>query len=560
MDSKNVIAAISLSAAVIILYSLFFAPSPQELKKVQEEKNQVTQSTEAPSLEIEEKVLEISRTEAKSKNQRIEFENISIKGSISLNGGAIDDLIFKKYTKTLNGNDQVVLLNPRNLNNGYYVETGWATNSENIDVPNIKTVWKVVGNNKLTPNNPINLRWENNQGIIFEKRISIDDEYLFTVNQSITNTTKKKYNFYSYGQIVRNTAPEVTNFYILHEGLLGVFDDQLVEEDYDDIEEKKYSVNAGKGWLGITDKYWIVSLIPEKNKEFKADFEFKNKFKANFIETKPTAVEANKTKSNNIKIIVAAKEVSVIDGYAKKLGIDKFDLAIDWGWFYFIVKPLFFAIDYFFKISGNFGIAIILITICIRLTFFPLANYSFRSMAKMKVLQPEMTRLKELHKEDKVKLQQEMMALYKKEKVNPVSGCLPILIQIPFFFAIYKMLFVTIEMRHQPFFGWIHDLSERDPTSIFNLFGLIPWDPPSFLLIGAWPCLMGVSMFLQQKLNPAPPDPIQAKIFMFFPLFLTVILAPFPSGLVIYWTVNNILTMAQQVVIMKRTSVKTAVK
>ena len=560
MDSKNVIAAISLSAAVIILYSLFFAPSPQELKKVQEEKNQVTQSTEAPSLEIEEKVLEISRTEAKSKNQRIEFENISIKGSISLNGGAIDDLIFKKYTKTLNGNDQVVLLNPRNLNNGYYVETGWATNSENIDVPNIKTVWKVVGNNKLTPNNPINLRWENNQGIIFEKRISIDDEYLFTVNQSITNTTKKKYNFYSYGQIVRNTAPEVTNFYILHEGLLGVFDDQLVEQDYDDIEEKKYSVNAGKGWLGITDKYWIVSLIPEKNKEFKADFEFKNKFKANFIETKPTAVEANKTKSNNIKIIVAAKEVSVIDGYAKKLGIDKFDLAIDWGWFYFIVKPLFFAIDYFFKISGNFGIAIILITICIRLTFFPLANYSFRSMAKMKVLQPEMTRLKELHKEDKVKLQQEMMALYKKEKVNPVSGCLPILIQIPFFFAIYKMLFVTIEMRHQPFFGWIHDLSERDPTSIFNLFGLIPWDPPSFLLIGAWPCLMGVSMFLQQKLNPAPPDPIQAKIFMFFPLFLTVILAPFPSGLVIYWTVNNILTMAQQVVIMKRTSVKTAVK
>jgi len=557
MDAKNVIAAISLSAAVIILYSLFFAPSPQDLKQVQEKKNQVTQSTEAPSLEIEEKVLEISRTEAKSKNKRIEFENISIKGSISLTGGAIDDLIFKKYTTTLNGNDQVVLLNPRNLINGYYVETGWATNSENIEVPNSKTIWEVVGNNKLTPNNPINLIWKNNQGIIFEKKISLDNEYLFTVNQSIENTTEKKYNFYSYGQIVRNTAPEVTNFYILHEGLLGVFDDQLVEQDYDDIEEKKYSVNAEKGWLGITDKYWITSLIPEKNKEFKADFEFKKKFKANFIETKPTTVEANETKSNNIKIIIAAKEVSVIDGYAEKLEIDKFDLAIDWGWFYFIVKPLFFAIDYFFKISGNFGIAIILITICIRLAFFPLANYSFRSMAKMKVLQPEMTRLKELHKEDKVKLQQEMMALYKKEKVNPVSGCLPILIQIPFFFAIYKMLFVTIEMRHQPFFGWIKDLSERDPTSVFNLFGIIPWDPPSFLLIGAWPCLMGVSMFFQQKLNPTPPDPIQAKIFMFFPLFLTVILAPFPSGLVIYWTVNNILTMAQQVVIMKRTTVKT---
>ena len=406
MDTKNVIAAISLSAAVIILYSLFFAPSPQELKEINEKENKIIQTTEAPSLEVDEKITEISRTEAKSKNQRVKFENNNIKGSISLTGSAIDDLIFKKYTETLNGNDEVVLLNPRNLNNGYYVETGWATNSENIDVPNSKTTWEVVGNNKLTPNNPINLRWENDQGIIFEKKISIDDEYLFTVNQSIKNTTEKKYNFYSYGQIVRNTAPEVTNFYILHEGLIGVFDDQLVEEDYDDIEEKKYSVNAGKGWLGITDKYWITSLIPEKNKEFKADFEFKNKFKANFIETKPTSVGANEIKSNNIKIIVAAKEVSIIDGYAEKLGIDKFDLAIDWGWFYFIVKNLFFAIDYFYKLTGNFGIAIIMITACIRLAFFPLANYSFRSMAKMKVLQPEMTRLKELHKEDKVKLQQ----------------------------------------------------------------------------------------------------------------------------------------------------------
>ena len=560
MDSKNVIAAISLSAAVIILYSLLFVPDQKQLNEIREEKNQITESAEAPSLEIEEKVVEISRTEAKSKNQRIEFENISIKGSLSLEGGLIDDLIFKKYTETLEGNDQVVLLNPKNLKSGYYVETGWATNSDNIDVPNSKTIWEIEGNKKLTPNNPINLSWQNNQGIIFNKKISIDNEYLFTINQSIKNTTEKKYNFYSYGQIIRNTAPEVTNFYILHEGLLGVFDDQLIEQDYDDIEEKKYSLNASKGWLGITDKYWITSLIPEKNKEFKANFEFKNKFKANFIETMPTTVGANETKSNNIKIIVAAKEVSVIDGYAEKLAIDKFDLAIDWGWFYFIVKPLFFAIDYFFKISGNFGIAIILITICIRLAFFPLANYSFRSMAKMKVLQPEMIRLKELHKEDKTKLQQEMMALYKKEKVNPVSGCLPILIQIPFFFAIYKMLFVTIEMRHQPFFGWVQDLSERDPTSIFNLFGLIPWDPPSFLLIGAWPCLMGVSMYFQQKLNPTPPDPIQAKIFMFFPLFLTVILAPFPSGLVIYWTMNNILTMAQQVVIMRRTTVKTTVK
>ena len=561
MDTKNVIAAISLSAAVIIIYGLFFAPepTPRKINIDSKDKNKIVESTEAPNIESEEIANDnkISRPEALKETSRIEFENENVKGSISLEGGIIDDLTFKKYTETLNGNDQVILLNPRKLKNGYYIETGWATSSKNIEVPNLETIWQVKNNYKLTPNNSIELYWKNEQGITFKKIIKLDDEYLFSVEQVITNNTEKKYNFYPYGQIIRNKAPAVTNFYILHEGLLGVFDDQLVEEDYDDIEDKKFSINSESGWFGITDKYWITSIIPEKDSNFKSNFEYKNKFKANFIQTKSTEVGANESKSNQIKIIVAAKEVDVIDDYAEKLNVGKFDLVIDWGWFYFIVKPLFFLIDYFFKLTGNFGIAIILITICIRLVFFPLANYSFRSMAKMKALQPEMVRLKELHKEDKVKLQQEMMSLYKKEKINPASGCLPILIQIPFFFAIYKMLFVTIEMRHQPFYGWIQDLSERDPTSIFNIFGLIPWDPPSFLLIGAWPCLMGVTMYIQQKLNPTPPDPVQAKIFMFFPLFLTVILAPFPSGLVIYWTINNILTMAQQVIIMKRTTVKT---
>ena len=559
MDSKNVIAAISLSAAVIILYGLFFAPPAPDPKQLQTEKNTTveTAAEDMPSINQNQEVSKVSRNDAMVEDERVLFENDNIKGSISLSGGSIDDLTFKKYTETLNGNDNIVLLNPKKVHNGYYIETGWATTNKNINIPNSNTIWKIEGNNKLTPNSPVRLTWTNDNNIKFEKEISLDNQYLFTVNQSITNNSEKTYNFYPYGQIIRNQAPEVTNFYILHEGLLGVFDDQLVEQDYDDIQEKKYSVNAKTGWLGITDKYWITSLIPENNKDFRTDFDYKNKFRANFIETNATEVGANETKSNEIKIIIAAKEVDVIDGYAERLNISKYDLAIDWGWFYFIVKPLFFAIDYFFKITGNFGIAIILITACIRIAFFPLANYSFRSMAKMKVLQPEMTRLKELHKEDKMKLQQEMMALYKKEKVNPVSGCLPIFIQIPFFFAIYKMLFVTIEMRHQPFFGWIKDLSERDPTSIFNLFGLIPWDPPSFLIIGAWPVFMGVTMYLQQKLNPTPPDPIQAKIFMFFPLFLTVILAPFPSGLVIYWTINNVLTMAQQYVIMKRTTVKT---
>jgi len=558
MDTKNIIAAISLSAAVIILYSLFFQPTQKEINnQISDSENIVSNNSEAPSLELIEEAPKINREDAINTSKRVKFENNNVLGSISLEGAVIDDLRFKKYKTELNGNENIVLLNPREVENGYIVETGWASNSKNIDLPNYNTIWNIKGNTVLTPTSPITLSWTNNQNITFIKKISIDDQFLFTIKQSVTNSTNKKYNFYTYGQIIRNKAPEITNFYILHEGLLGVFDDNLIEEDYDDIQEKKYSITANSGWLGITDKYWITSLIPEEGNEFKADFDYKNKFRANFIETNGKEALPSSTINNEIKIIIAAKEVDVVDGYAEKLNISKFDLAIDWGFLYFLTKPIFLISDYFFKLTGNYGIAIILITVCIRILFFPLANYSFRSMAKMKVLQPEMTRLKEVHKEDKMKLQQEMMALYKREKVNPVSGCLPVLIQIPFFFAIYKMLFVTIEMRHQPFFGWIKDLSERDPTSIFNLFGLIPWDPPSFLIIGVWPILMGVSMFIQQKLNPAPPDPVQAKIFMFFPLFLTVILAPFPSGLVVYWTINNILTMAQQVVIMKRTTVKT---
>ena len=347
------------------------------------------------------------------------------------------------------------------------------------------------------------------------------------------------------------------DFIFYTRGFIGVFDGDLKEDGYEDIKDKKIIREANNGWLGITDKYWMTAVVPPKDSSFKSSFLYKDSFKANYILNDPVVLTASSKASNEIRLFAAAKEVDTVDGYAASEEIEKFDLVIDWGWFYFFTKPLFFVIDYLFKFSGNFGIAIVLITLAIRVIFFPLANYSFRSMAKMKALQPELTRLKELHKEDKVKLQQEMMALYRKEKINPASGCLPILIQIPFFFAIYKMLFISLEMRHQPFFGWIQDLSAKDPTSIFNLFGLIPWDPPGFLVIGIWPILMGLTMYLQQKLNPAPPDPIQAKIFAFFPLFLTIILAPFPSGLVVYWTVNNILTIAQQWVIMKKTKVKT---
>ena len=560
MDSnKNIIAAISLSAAIIVLWALFFSPSPEDREKIKQKRIDSVKSLDAPEIENSETNNLLSRKEALNKDKRIIFENDNVKGSISLKGAIIDDLLFKNYNEKLEGTKKVVLLNPRNASNTYYLETGWVTNNKNIDLPNNKSKWKVEGNTKLSPGNDVKLIWKNAQGLTFEKIISIDNKFLFTVNQKIKNNTNKIYNFYPYSQIIRKNIPrDIVNFFILHEGPLGVFDDQLVEKDYDDVIDKKYSINAEKGFLGITDKYWLTSLIPEKNKNFRADFEYSEKFKISYIETEALEAQPNKQISNKVDIVIAAKEVDVIDEYNEKLGLSKFDLVIDWGWFYWIVKPLFFLNDYFFKLAGNYGVAIILITVCLRLVFFPLNNYAFRSMSRMKILQPEMARLKEVHKDDKMKLQQAIMQLYKKEGVNPVSGCVPILISIPFFFAIYKMLFVTIEMRHQPFFGWIKDLSEKDPTSIFNLFGLIPWSPPDFLIIGALPVLMGLTMWAQQKLNPAPQDDIQKKIFMFFPVFLTVILAPFPSGLVLYWTANNILTMAQQYVIMKRTTVKTS--
>ena len=557
MDSKNTIAAIALSSAVIVLWALFFVPEKSTVDQNIVEKEKIEQSGDAPSLEQKETQITISRDDALKQSERIQFENENIIGSISLKGASIDDLTFKNYNVTLDNEQRVTLLGPRNIKEGYLIDSGFVTSDKNVDVPNSDTIWSIEGNNKLTDGSPIKLSWSNEQGLKFEKIISLDDKYLFTVKQKIINESNNKYDFYSYGQIIRNEIPEIIDFLILHEGLIATLDDELIEEDYDDIQEKKFTKIANKGWLGISDKYWITSLIPPKDKEFKTTFDYKNKFRANFISTDPLALNEKSSIEEELQIIVAAKRVDVIDGYAEKLNIDKFDLVIDWGFLYFITKPLFYGIDYFFKLLGNYGLAIIAITICIRLVFFPLANFSFKSMAKMKVLQPEMVRLKELHKNDKMKLQQEMMALYKKEKVNPMSGCLPILVQIPVFFALYKVLFVTIEMRQMPFYGWIHDLSERDPTSIFNIFGLLPYDVPSFLVIGAWPVAMGVSMWVQQKLNPAPTDPMQAKIFAFFPLFLTVILAPFPSGLVIYWTVNNILTMAQQVFIMRRTTVKT---
>ena len=565
MDNKNVFVAIALSMSVLLFWGAFFETPKSQIE--QKTNNQIQKKTEnsitpntnqAPSinqLTVEKKV---SRDESINNSDRIRIENENIIGSISLEGGLIDDISFKNHKQKVEGSENIEFLNPAQTENGFYAESGWASIGNKIKVPTKNSKWKVEGNKVLTDKSPVILKWNNNEGVIFKKKIELDEKYLFKISQEIQNNSSQSVELYPYAQITRNKVPDdIQNFYISHEGFIGVFDDELKEDDYDDIEDNKIVRETNEGWLGITDKYWMTVLVPEAGKNFKSTYQYNDSFKANYIINEPVKINANSSGVNSLRLFVAAKEVETIDAYAENQNIKKLDLVIDWGWFYFFTKPLFFVIDYLFKFSGNFGFAIVLITLAIRALFFPLANFSFRSMAKMKAVTPEMQRLKELHKDDKVKLQQEMMALYRKEKINPASGCLPVLIQIPFFFAIYKMLFISLEMRHQPFFGWIKDLSAADPTSIFNLFGLIPWDPPSFMIIGIWPILMGASMWVQQKLNPAPADPIQAKIFAFFPLFLTIILASFPSGLVVYWTVNNILTIAQQWVINKNTKVKT---
>ena len=563
MENRNVIIAVILSTAILIGWSMYFEnPDEAQRKRLEIQGKTETQTNiqkpETPQTTKANPTKAISRGEALKEGDRVSVENSNLAGSISLRGAIIDDIVLKNYRETLDKNSKpIVVLSPKKSDEGYFVESGWATTKSDIKVPDNNSIWQIRDGKKLTPTSPITLEWNNREGIIFSKKIEIDNKYLFKITETIRNEKNKTIELFHYSQITKNTKPTTENFYILHEGLIGVVDKNLKEETYSTIEKEKKTYTGKSGWLGITDKYWMSAIIPESGKSFKGEYSFANSYKANFIISEPTIANPQKSTSATLKIFIGAKEVYPIDNYTEIEKIDRFDLSIDWGWFYFITKPLFFVIDYIFKIVGNFGLAIIILTLIVRILFFPLNNYSFKSMAKMKVLQPETLRIKELYKDDVKRTQQEMMALYKREKVNPLSGCLPILIQIPIFFAVYKMLFVTLEMRHAPFFGWIKDLSAADPTTIFNLFGLIPWNPPSFLMIGVWPILMGITMYFQMKLNPTPPDPIQAKIFAFFPLIMTVMLATFPSGLVVYWTVSNVLTMAQQYYIMKKTTVKT---
>ena len=572
MESRNLILAIILSVGVLFIWSFFFEAPEQEMVNGEIESGDVS---EVNSNELDmEAIDEIERSlgitendnigldEALSANKRVKIETNSIVGSINLKGLRIDDIVLKKYNETQEEfSEKIRVLQPIDTYDGYEVTFGWIKNQDaNFETPNAESTWKVSnGNATLTSNNEVEFEWSNTTGQTFVTTIGLDEDYLFDITQEVKNNSNEEIIINNASKVTRKQAPSLSGMFILHEGLLGVLQEKLELIDYDDLKDDEETLNfeSDNGWVGITDKYWLAALIPDQNKSFKAIYTYDNGYIAYYRSLNATKVAAGSDHIVESQIFIGAKEAKLIDRYQEDYGIYNFDLAIDWGWFYFLTKPLFNVIYFFSELSGNFGLAIIILTVITRIVFFPLANWSFISMAKMKMLQPEMTRIKELHKDDRAQQQQALMALYKKEKVNPISGCLPILIQIPFFFAIYKMLFVSIEMRHAPFYGWIQDLAAKDPTTIFNLFGLIPWDPPSFMIIGIWPVLMGLTMYIQQKLNPAPPDPIQARIFMFFPLFITILLAQFAAGLVIYWTTNNVLSIIQQWIINKRTTVKT---
>ena len=572
MESRNLILAIILSVGVLFIWSFFFEAPEQEMLNGEIESGDVS---EVNSNELDmEAIDEIERSlgiaendnigldEALSADKRVKIETDSIIGSINLEGLRIDDIVLKKYNETQEEfSEKIRVLQPIDTYDGYEVTFGWIKNQDaNFETPNAESIWKVSNNNAtLTSNNEVEFEWSNTTGQTFVTTIGLDEDYLFDITQEVKNNSNEEIIINNASKVTRKQAPSLSGMFILHEGLLGVLQEKLELIDYDDLKDDEETLNfeSDNGWVGITDKYWLAALIPDQNKSFKAIYTYDNGYIAYYRSLNATKVAAGSDHIVESQIFIGAKEAKLIDRYQEDYGIYNFDLAIDWGWFYFLTKPLFNVIYFFSELSGNFGLAIIILTVITRIVFFPLANWSFISMAKMKMLQPEMTRIKELHKDDRAQQQQALMALYKKEKVNPISGCLPILIQIPFFFAIYKMLFVSIEMRHAPFYGWIQDLAAKDPTTIFNLFGLIPWDPPSFMIIGIWPVLMGLTMYIQQKLNPAPPDPIQARIFMFFPLFITILLAQFAAGLVIYWTTNNVLSIIQQWIIHKRTTVKT---
>jgi YidC/Oxa1 family membrane protein insertase len=504
-----------------------------------------------------------TREAAIAATQRVKIDTPSISGSINLTGGRIDDVKLKQYRLTVDKDSpEIELLNPSALPNGQYAELGFVGNAATGAVPGPDTVWKAEGNQTLTPSTPVTLSYINPTGLTFTRTISIDRDYMFKVSDTVKNAGTGAVSLSNYGRVTRFDKPTTASVYVLHEGLIGVTGEEgLTELKYATIEKDK-QVTPSKstdGWLGITDKYWAVALVPQAKQPFQPRFAYfedgRPRYQSDFLSDSFT-VAPGQSQTVETLVFAGAKEVTKINAYEKDLGIRQFDLLIDWGWFYFITKPMFWLIDNLYKLLGNFGLAILATTVIVKGIFFPLANKSYKSMANMKKMQPKMLEIREKYADDKMKQQQAMMELYKTEKINPIAGCWPVLLQIPVFFSLYKVLYVTIEMRHAPFFGWIQDLAAPDPTSLFNLFGLLPFAVPHALMIGVWPLIMGVTMFLQMRMNPTPPDPTQAMIFTWMPLIFTFMLSSFPAGLVIYWAWNNTLSIIQQGVIMKRQGAK----
>ncbi|WP_032112777.1 membrane protein insertase YidC [Candidatus Paracaedibacter symbiosus] len=563
-DQRNLILASVLAIAVLLGFNFFYdAPRQQQQMqaKITAQTEQVTEP-QAPAQEAE-KITVVDRAQALTESKRIKINAPMVHGSINLTGAHLDDVTLAEYHETTDSQSlEIQLLSPKTTQNPYYVDFGWLSKQPDLNLPTKTTVWQ-TNHTELTPKQPVVLTWNNGQGVTFKRTISIDDQYMFTVTDEVVNSSKNPLSLNAYGQITRGGTPQTGGYFILHEGPIGVINGKLVELDYKKLLDKgQQQQSTTGGWLGITDKYWLVSLIPTQNTSVDTRFKAHTLDGVDYYQTEtvyPTVeVAKGETQSVTQHLFAGAKNLKILDEYEEKIGVSKFDLAIDFGWFYFLTKPVFYLLDYLHKIFGNFGIAILVMTVLFKIAFFPLANKSYRSMARMKQMQPKIEQLKKRYGDDKMRMNQELMEIYKREKINPLSGCLPILIQAPVFFCLYKVLFVTLEMRHAPFFGWIHDLSAPDPTSVFNLFGLLPFMPPSFLMIGAWPILMGLTMFLQQKLNPQPTDPAQAKAFMIMPVFLTFLLSSFPAGLVIYWAWSNILSIIQQWAIMRLDTKKDA--
>jgi YidC/Oxa1 family membrane protein insertase len=602
-DSRNTILAVILSGLVLIGWQYFYnVPQMEKQRAAQQAQSELAKpapqpggttppattpqtgvapapSASTPATNQPASAAPVSRDAAIASTPRVKIDTPRLSGSISLKGARIDDLSLLQFRETVDpSSPPIVLYSPSGTAEPYYAEFGWVPAAgSTVKLPDRDTVWQQEGSGSLTPTSPVVLKYDNGDGLTFRRTIAIDDRYLFTIKDDVTNIGNAPVTLYPFALISRHGTPQVAGYYILHEGLIGYLGDQgLQEYGYKKIDDAKaVSFKVTNGWLGITDKYWASALLPDTNAQLQARFSSNlvgsiRTYQTDYLQD-PQTIAIGGTASANARLFAGAKEASVVGinfpfaglgGYNKQLGLNHFDLLIDWGWFYFITKPMFLALDWFYHLFGNFGWAILAVTVIVKLLFFPLANKSYASMAKMKSVQPQLAALKERYPDDKVKQQQEMMEIYKKEKINPIAGCLPVALQIPVFFSLYKVLFVTIEMRHAPFIGWIKDLSAPDPTNLFNLFGLIPFDPTHvplfgyYLVLGVWPIIMGITMWFQMKLNPTPPDPTQKMIFDWMPLIFTFMLAGFPAGLVIYWAWNNLLSVAQQSYIMRRNGVK----